>query len=153
MECALLEGQQSGLLSITPGTLGEHPHALASALHLIRSALHRASRALGVPAINEDRSRQGHKPAKDRNTLQAGLGSHGAVGREDGAEHEDIELSLVGTDEDSGANGVQVVFGVLNDNVYAGAVFHHELKGPSGGILGRVVEPERPREERDYDAV
>lgn len=75
------------------------------------------------------------------------------MGGEDGAEHEDVELSLVGTDEDSGADGVQVVFGVLNDDVYAGAVLHHELEGSPGGILGRVVEPERPREERDYDTV
>lgn len=75
------------------------------------------------------------------------------MGGEDGAEHEDIKLGLVGTDEDSGADSVQVVFWVLDDDVYAGPVFHHELEGPSGGMLGRVLKPERPDEERDDDAV
>lgn len=75
------------------------------------------------------------------------------MGGEDSAEHQDVKLGLVGTDEDSGADGVQVVFRVLNDDVYAGRVFHHELEGSPGSILGRVLQPEHPCDEGHRDAV
>lgn len=56
MERALLEGQQSGLVGVTPGAFGEDENTLAVRAHLIHSTIECLECCFSVGTVNKDSS-------------------------------------------------------------------------------------------------
>lgn len=134
MKSPLLKRQQRRLIRITPRPLGEDKNTLPMRLHLPRSTLKRLQRRLAIRPIDKHRPRKRHEPAQQRHVLQRLLRRHAAVGREDGAQHEHVELALVVSDEYGGAGGE--VFDAVNDlELDARGVAHDPAETARGGPL------------------
>lgn len=139
VEGALLKRQQDGILGIASSAFGEHVDALFLGLDLLGGALHGGAGILGVCAVNEDGAAERHEPAEEGDMLELSLCRDGAVLGEHGAEHQDIELGLVVSNEDGGAGGAEDVVGVLDDKVDAGSEAHDDVECASRGPLGNLA--------------
>lgn len=138
MKRSLLERAQRRLFSITPRALGKNEYILPLASNLLRRALKRLQRIIPVTAIDKHRPAERHVPSQERYQFERGLGRDGAVGREDGAEEQDIEFGLVVPDDDARA-GVQVLLSGHDVEFDTGGQAHAELEGARGPVLGEAV--------------
>lgn len=129
VESALFEGQQHRLLCVASCALGEHVDALALSLDLVGRAVHGRASALAVLAIDEDGAAEAHEPSQKGHALQLSLCRDTAVFGENGAQHEDVQLGLVVSNEDCGAGRAEDVVRVFDDELDTGAVAHGKVKG------------------------
>lgn len=135
VESTLLERQQHSLIGVTPGTLGEDEDALLVGLHLIHSTIEGLHSSFAVRPVNKDSARQPHEPTKEGYIAERLLGRDTAVGGEDIAKHEDVQLSLVVTNKDGRAGGEMLL--TLDDiKADSGGEAHHPLEAAGGGPLG-----------------
>lgn len=135
VESTLLERQQHSFIGVTPGTLREDEDALLVGLHLIHSTIEGLHSSFAIRSVNKDSARQPHEPTEEWNIAKGLLGRDTAVGGEDIAEHEDVELSLVITDKDGRAGGEMLL--ALNDvKADSGGEAHHPFEAAGGGPLG-----------------
>lgn len=152
MESTLLERQEHGIIGVTPRTLGENEHTLAVDAHLIHGAIKRLHGSLAVRPVNKYGPRERHEPAQEWYIPQGLLRGHAAVWREDGAEHEYVQLGLVVPDEDRGTRGE--VFLALDDvEGHAGGEAHHPLEAAGGGPLGDTAVAGESEDDRGKHAV
>lgn len=153
MECALLEGQQDGILCVASGALREHVHALLPLTDLVGRARHGFPRVLCVLAVDEDGATEGHEPAQDGSLLEGGLGGDAAVLGEHGAQHENIELGLVVADEDGRARVAKNVLRVVELEGHSGGECHEVVEGSGGGPLRDARVADDAQEDGGEDAV
>lgn len=151
MKRALLERQQIGLIEITPGALGKNKDALTIPPHLVGGAIKRRHGRRPIRAIDEDRARQRHEPSQEGDALQRLLGRDAAVGREDGAEQQDVELGLVVGDEDGRAGGEVLAAG--NVEVHARRQAHDPFEAAARGPLRDAAVAEEAQDEGGEHAV
>lgn len=128
MESTLLERQKLRLFAVAPRTLGEHVYTLLLIPNFVGGTTHGLPGILGVLAIDKDAAAQPHEPAQEGNILERRLGSDAAPLGEDRPEHENVELGLVVSDEDGGADGVEVILWVFDREADAGAELHKQLE-------------------------
>lgn len=152
MKGSLLEGQQYGILGVTPCALGEHPDTLLLRANLVCGAAHGLPGILAILAVDEDAPAQAHEPAEEGHLLERALGGDAAVLGEHGAEHEDIELGLVVPDEDGRARGAEDVRRVVNLEVDARGEAHEVVEGAAGGPLGDALVTEEGEDDGGEDA-
>lgn len=152
MERALLERQQLRFLRVTPRSLGEDEHALLLGLHLPRRTVERLDSRLTVRAIDEHGAGQRHEPPQEGHPLQRLLRRDAAVRREDGAQHQHVQLGLVVPDEDGGA-GAQVLLALDDLELHAGRVPHHPLEAARRGPLRHAAVPGEAEDDGGDDAV
>jgi len=151
MESALLERQKLRLFAVAPGTLGEHVYTLLLIPNLGGGTAHGLPGILGVLAIDEDAAAQPHEPAQKGNILERGLGGDAAPFREDGPEHENVEFGLVVSDEDGGADGVEIVLGVFDREADTGAELHKQLEAAADCPLRHTAIPDEGENNRRSD--
>lgn len=152
MKRPLLERAQRRFLRITPRPLRKDKHGLPLPPHLLRRLLKRLERILPITAIDEHGPAERHEPAQEGNEFKGGFGGDAAVGREDGAEEEDVEFGLVVADYDAGA-GVKV-FGAGDDGeADTGGDTHDMVEGAGGEVLGKAVVATEAEDEGNDNAV
>ena len=79
-----------------------------------------------IGSIDKDGAGERHEPAEEGHEAEGPLGRDAAVGREDGAEEEDVELGLVVPDEH--ARSRAQVFPARDD-------FKADARGPGHGVV------------------
>ena len=152
MKRALLERQQLRAIGVTPGTLGKDEDALTVIAHFLGGAVERLDGSFAVGAVNEDGAGEGHEPAEEGDVAEGFLSRDAAVGREDGAKHEDVEFGLMVPDEHGGPGGQ--VFGALDHvEAHAGGVAHNPFEAARGGPLGNAAVAGETEHNGGYHAV
>lgn len=134
VERTLFERQQCRLIRVTPRALGEDEHTLAVSLHFHNSTVKSLHSSLAVRAVDEHSPREGHEPAKEGDIAQRLLRCDTAVGRENSAQHQDVQLRLVISDED-GRPGREVLLTLDNIKLDTGGEAHHPLETAGRGPL------------------
>lgn len=153
VESTLFEGQEDRVLGVAAGSLGEHVYTLLARSDLFGSAAHGLPGVLGVLAVNEDGSTQGHEPAQKRPVLERLLGGDAAVLGEHAAEHEDVEFGLVVTDEDGGSDFFEVVLGIADFEGDASGGGHDILEGARRGPLRNLLHADEAKGYRGQHSV
>lgn len=150
MERTLLERQHLRLIGVASRALGEDEDALAVVAHFVGGAVERLDGRLAVGAVDEHGAGEGHEPAQDGHMAQGLLGRDAAVGREDGAQHQHVQLRLVVRDEDGGPRGEVFVAG--DDlELHAGGAAHDPLEAARGGPLRDAAVADQTEDDRgDY---
>lgn len=152
MERSLLERQQLRLGRVAARALGEDEHALLERLHLPGRPVEGLDGRLAVRAVDEHRPGQRHEPAQEGHALERLLSRDAAVGREDGAQHQHVQLRLVVGDEDGGP-GPQVLLALDDVEAHAGRVAHHPLEAARRGPLRDAAVADEAEDDGGDDAV
>ncbi len=152
MERSLLEGPHLRPLCITPRALGEDENALPLLPHLRGRLVERGVRGGGVGPVDEDGAREGHEPAEEGHEAEGALGRDAAVGGEDGAEEEDVELGLVVPDQHARSRA-QVLLARDDFEPDARRQGHGVVEGARDGPLADAVLADEAEGEGGEDAV
>ena len=109
-------------------------------------------RTLGIGPIDEHSAGKGHEPAEKGHEAEGAFGRDAAVGRENGAEEEDVEFGLVVPDQDAGSCAEVLASG---DDFEADArgPEHGVVEGAGDGPLADAVGAGEAEEEGGEDAV
>lgn len=134
MERSLLKRQQLWSGGITPRPLRKDENTLSQLLHFSRRAIERFHRRLTIRTINEYRPRKGHKPAQKRPGFQRLFSSDGTIRRENGSQHQHIELSLMIRNENRGS-GRKVLLPLDYIEMHTRSKPHDPFETPCGGPL------------------
>lgn len=152
MERPLFERPHLRPICVTPRALWEDENALPLLPHLRGRFIKRRVRRGRVGAIDEDGARERHEPAEKGHEAEGAFGRDAAVGREDGAEEEDVEFGLVVPDQHARPRA-QILLPCDDFKAYARRPAHGVVEGSGDGPLADAVLADEAEGEGGEDTV
>ena len=150
MESTLLKRQQLWIIRVTSRSLGENEDTLSMSAHFLRRTVKRLNSRLTISPVNEHRPGQRHEPSQKRHTRKRLLSRDTAVWRENGTQHEHVQLRLMVPNKHRRSSGE--MFDTF-DNVesYTRRIPHNPFEAACCSPLRNAAVSHQPQDDRgDY---